>query len=155
MNYLVFQRIIYPTRSKNNYMFLRFVFYGLLGWSMEVFWTGLESGLGGDPRLRSTTYLWMFPIYGLAVFLEPLHDHIRHTPWLIRGIIWLVLIWAIEYTSGGLLRVITGYSPWDYSNSGRWEIHGLIRLDMAPLWIAAGFLFEKAHDLIRRITARH
>ncbi|KJS16402.1 MAG: membrane protein [Peptococcaceae bacterium BRH_c4b] len=135
-------------------MFFRFVFYGLLGWVLEVFWTGLESGLGGDPRLRSTTYLWMFPIYGLAVFLEPVHQHIRHWPWLLRGIIWLVIIWAIEYVTGGLLRMFTGYSPWDYTGVGRWEINGLIRLDMAPLWFAAGLLFEKTHDFIKKITAR-
>ncbi len=133
-------------------MLLRFIFYGLLGWGLEVLWTGIESGLGGDPRLRSTTYLWMFPIYGLAVFFEPAHDRIRYWPVILRGILWILLIWAMEYVTGGLIRLITGYSPWDYTGSSPWEIQGLIRLDMAPLWFVTGLLFEKAHDFIKRIA---
>ena len=32
--------------------------------------------------------------------------------------------------------------PWDYSQC-RANIHGLIRLDFAPLWFAVGLLFEQ------------
>ena len=124
-----------------------------MGWGLEVFWTGLESGLAGDPRLRSTTYLWMFPIYGMAVFLEPLHDKIRHWHWAVRGMIWLMAIWTIEYASGFLIRLLTGYSPWNYSGKTAWQINGLIRLDMAPLWFFAGFLFERMHDILKKILS--
>jgi hypothetical protein len=32
--------------------------------------------------------------------------------------------------------------PWDYS--GRiWNVDGLIRLDFAPFWFAAGLIFER------------
>ncbi|SFG66418.1 Putative ABC-transporter type IV [Desulfotomaculum arcticum] len=129
-------------------MLTRFVIYGLLGWNMEVFWTGLMSGLNGNPRLAAHTYLWMFPIYGLAVLLEPLHEKIRFLPWYLRGMIWVLVIWAVEFTTGGLLRMIVGTSPWIYREG--WQIYGLIRLDMAPLWFAAGLLFERIHDRLTK-----
>ncbi|MFZ5633449.1 MAG: putative ABC transporter permease [Bacillota bacterium] len=131
-------------------MIYRLLIYGLLGWGLEIFWTGLGSALKGDLRLTAGTYLWMFPIYGSAVLLEPLHDRIRTWPWLLRGVFWVLLIWAIEYITGGLIRLITGVSPWDYTGSTPWQIHGLIRLDMAPLWFVTGFLFERVHDFLVR-----
>ena len=131
-------------------MIYRFLIYGLLGWGFEIFWTGLGSALKGDVRLSAGTYLWMFPIYGLAVLLEPLHENIRSWPWVFRGILWLIMIWTIEFVTGGALRLITGVSPWDYSGSTPWQVDGLIRLDMAPLWFVTGLLFERVHDFLER-----
>lgn len=130
-------------------MIYRFLIYGLLGWGLEVFWTGLGSALKGDVRLAASTYLWMFPIYGLAILMEPLHDNIRNWPWLIRGVLWILIIWTIEYVTGGVIRLITGASPWDYSGTTPWQIDGLIRLDMAPLWFITGLLFEWIHDFLK------
>lgn len=130
--------------------YARFLAYGMLGWAMEILFTGLGSAIRGDVRLLATTYLWMFPIYGLALFLEPVHDKIRAWHWVLRGFIWVVLIWMVEYVTGGVIRLATGVSPWDYSGRTVWEIDGLIRLDMAPLWFAAGLLFERVHDILVR-----
>ncbi|MTI81805.1 MAG: hypothetical protein FH758_13190 [Firmicutes bacterium] len=130
-------------------MKIRFLIYGLLGWGLEVFYTGFESALRGDPRLTSQTYLWMFPIYGLAVFLEPLHNAIRKYPWFIRGIVWVPVIFILEYSTGGVIRLITGFSPWDYTGTSPWQINGLIRLDMAPLWFITGLIFELVHDTLK------
>ncbi len=117
---------------------------------MEIIWTGLESLIRGDVRLAGTTYLWMFPIYGLAVFLEPIHNRIRHIQWFVRGLTWLGIIWSIEYSTGWIIRGTTGLCPWDYSGSTPYSVNGLIRLDMAPAWFMAGLLFEKLHDLLDR-----
>lgn len=125
-------------------MGLRFVIYGLLGWNMEILYTGLGAALRGNPRLEGHTYLWMFPIYGLAVFLEPLHDAMRYLNWYLRGLIWVLVIWALEYATGGLIRTLVGTSPWIYRDG--WQVDGLIRLDMAPLWFAVGLLYERLHD---------
>jgi len=127
----------------------RFITYGLIGLGLEVFWTGAASAVSGNVRLAASTYLWMFPIYGLAVFMEPVHDRIRNWPWLLRGLIWVLAIWFIEYATGGLIRLVTGSSPWDYTGS-RWAINGLIRLDMAPLWFITGLGFEWVHDFLVR-----
>jgi len=32
-------------------------------------------------NLPAKTYIWMFGIYGMAVFLEPLHNFIKRWPW--------------------------------------------------------------------------
>jgi len=80
--------------------------YGLLGWCLEVFWTGAGSMLKGDVKLTSQTYIWMFFIYGSALFLEPIHDIIKRWRWPIRGFLWVVIIWGIEYTSGFFLKTI-------------------------------------------------
>ena len=123
--------------------------YGLIGWCIEVVWTGFGSLLSGDVRLTATTYLWMLPIYSLAWFFEPIHDAIRFWPLWRRGVLWMLLCFGIEYTTGSLLADMVGRSPWDYS-AAPLHIDGLIRLDYAPAWFAAGLLFEKTHDWLDR-----
>jgi len=126
-------------------MVKKFFFYGILGWILEVLWTGLGSFAQGKWALESHTYLWMFPIYGLAVFLEPVHNEIRDYKWWARGLIYMSLIFAIEYSTGYLLDAIVGVCPWDYSGN-TFSFQGYIRLDYAPVWFAAGLLFEQVHD---------
>lgn len=127
-------------------MIKRFIIYGLLGWSIEVFWTGLSSLLNGDLRLGGYSNLWMFFIYGCAVFLEPIHDIIYKWRWIARGFIWLLIIWGLEYTSGFIMGNVLGIFPWVYT--GAYTIDGLIRLDFAPAWFAAGILFERVHKTL-------
>lgn len=131
-------------------MFKRFLIYGLLGWNIEVLWTGLYSLVLGDVNLQGSTSLWMFLIYGSAVFvLEPVHDRIRNWRWPIRGLIWVVLIWAMEYATGFVLREFLGVTPWYYD--GKYAIDGLVRLDYAPAWFIVGLLFEKVHDTLLKL----
>ncbi|KJS12983.1 MAG: membrane protein [Peptococcaceae bacterium BRH_c8a] len=125
-------------------MSIRFFIYGLLGWGLEVAYTGLGSAMQGSPRLEGHTYLWMFPIYGLAVFLEPLHNAMRPLHWYLRGLVWVLVIWVLEYATGAVIRSLVGTSPWVYREG--WQVNGLIRLDMAPLWFVVGLLFERLHD---------
>lgn len=129
-----------------NYMIKRFIIYGILGWGIEVFWTGLGSLMSGDMRLISFTNLWMFFIYGSAVFLEPINDIIAEWKWPIRGCIWVVIIWGMEYTSGLLISLIIHTKPWIYD--GRFAVDHLINLEYAPAWFIAGLLFERAHKTL-------
>jgi uncharacterized membrane protein len=131
-------------------MEIRFFIYGLLGWCLEVFWTGLGSLLKGDVTLMAWTSIWMFPIYGLAIILEPIHDRLRKMNILLRGIVYTLIIFTIEYTTGSLLRLTLGVCPWDYTPSP-FSINGIIRLDYAPVWFTAGLLFERVHDILTRI----
>ncbi|MBZ4653509.1 MAG: hypothetical protein JG781_848 [Peptococcaceae bacterium] len=132
-------------------MIMRFVIYGIIGWALEIFWTGMGALFSGNWQLPGFTYLWMFPIYGLAVLLEPLHDEIGNWPWYIRGLVWVVIIFAIEYTTGWLLGMILGRCPWDYSGTTPFHVRGLIRLDYAPAWFIAGLLFERLHRTLDKI----
>lgn len=132
----------------NNIMLIRFVIYGLTGLLLEVFWTGMSSLLSGNLSMTGHTYIWMFFIYGLAVFLEPIHNKIRRENFLIRGLIWTLIIFTIEFISGFLLDTIIGACPWDYRQSSQLTFFGYIRLDYFPAWFLTGLFFEKYHDFL-------
>lgn len=129
-------------------MMKRFLFYGTLGWCLEVFWTGLGSFLKGDIRLSSQTYIWMFPIYGLAVFLEPIHDKIRNWSVILRGGIYTIIIFSIEFFTGYMLKLLLGVCPWKYFDD--LSVQGIITLYFIPVWFTAGFLFEFVHRTLDR-----
>ncbi|MDA8222623.1 MAG: hypothetical protein M0Z35_13215, partial [Desulfitobacterium hafniense] len=61
----------------------RFFIYGIIGLVVEVMYTGLASLLKGDLSMQGFTFLIMIPIYGLSVFLEPLHTSLRSHSWWI------------------------------------------------------------------------
>lgn len=136
-------------------MGIRFVLYGLLGWSAEVVWSAVTERLQGkqrDWRLLGHTYLWMFPLYGLlAPLYEPLHDFLRPWHWFMRGVIYLLGFWLVEYASGWLLRRLTGKCPWDYSQL-RGNLHGLIAWEYGPVWFTVGLGLEPVHDFLVRLT---
>src|SRR5688572_22600564 len=115
-------------------MLLRWFLYGMIGWCAEVFWTATYEAVSGTRKDRTTpgkrvaisrrerwllvghTYLWMVPIYGLlAVTFEPLHDALRGVWWPLRGLVWMVGLFAVEYGAGWVLRRLTGRCPWDYA----------------------------------------
>ena len=125
-------------------MFSRFIFYGLIGWAMEVFWTGLHSLMRKDYRLIGNTSLWMFPIYGMTILLEPLFFFFLPTPLALRGGIYMLCIFIAEFASGWYLRRMIGACPWDYS-ACKFNIMGLIRLDYAPIWFAVGLFYERLY----------
>lgn len=133
-------------------MMSRFIIYGLLGWCIEIFWTGISSLLKGDVKLTGQTYIWMFFIYGSAVFFEPLLKSIGHLNIIFRGGLYTVLIFSIEYFTGWILKKILGECPWNYSNC-KFSFKGLIRLDYAPAWFIAGLLFEKVHFGLEKISS--
>jgi len=138
-------------------MLVRFVLYGCLGWCTEIVWTACREKVTGrqrDWKLRGTTYLWMFPIYGLALLLlfEPVHNAVRPWPWPARGILYAMGFFAIEFATGWLLRRLTGACPWDYTAHSRWQVRGLIRVDYAPAWFLAGLGLEHVHDVLVTLT---
>ena len=114
---------------------------GMAGWCMEILWTGLHSFRVRDPKLTGHSSLWMFPIYGMACIIKPLYRYFKKIPALFRGFIYSTGIFCFEYLSGSLLKK-HHLCPWDYSNAPT-NINGVIRLDYAPVWMAAGLIFEK------------
>lgn len=150
-------------------MLLRFFLYGALGWCAEILWTAVYEVVTGTRkhptdvrvrvpmtpperwRLAGHTYLWMFPFYGLGgLAFEPCHEAVRGWAWPLRGVCWMVLVFAVEYVTGRALRRATGRCPWDYSYA-RWNVDGVIRLDYAPVWFCFGLLLERVHDALARL----
>lgn len=65
---------IFPFRVVHtvNMMKKRFIFCGLLGWCLEIFWTGLQSLQRRQLKLMGHSSIWMFPIYGMAFLFAPI-----------------------------------------------------------------------------------
>lgn len=118
-----------------------FLICGLTGWCLEILFTSISRIQKKDLRLIGQTSIWMFPIYGLAAFIKPFYQLIKRLPAILRAVIYSVAIFICEYLSGTLLKK-HDLCPWDYSNVPT-NINGVIRLDYAPLWAAAGLLFER------------
>lgn len=134
-------------------MLIRFVLYGLGGWCGEVVFTALTESLPKrDWRLVGKTYLWMFFIYGSIVFLyEPVHNHIRDLPVLLRAVIWSLGFTTVELISGWLIARLIGRCPWDYSDK-RFAINPYIRWDYFPVWAIVGLGLESIHDFLVELT---
>lgn len=118
---------------------------------MEIMFTSLESFAVQDMRFMGRTSLLMFPIYGMGAMLGPISRGMdrwigesqaltRKDKFWRHGLSDMVLIFCAEYVTGTFLKA-RNMCPWDYS--GRtWNVDGLIRLDFAPCWFAAGLIFE-------------
>lgn len=120
-----------------------FIKCGVAGCCMELFWTTLGGIKKKDYKLIGHTSIWMFPIYGMAAMIKPVSGKLkmRNKDALERGLIYTMGIYAIEYTTGMLLKK-KNRCPWDYSES-KYNINGVVRLDYAPLWFAVGLLYER------------
>jgi len=140
-------------KSKLNIYAKNFILCGLIGWCLECIWTGLASLIHGDRALTCHTSFWMFPIYGMASFIEPIHKHAKHKPVAIRGILYTILIYIVEFVTGCLLKLIHA-CPWNYSKA-RHNLKGVIRLDYFPAWFGMGLLYEKILDLIDQIRTKY
>lgn len=134
-------------------MKMRYVIYGLSGICMEVLWTALGSLLNNDYHLIGRTNLWMFFIYGLAIFLEPIHNFLRNYNIFLRGGVYAVLIFITEYSTGLFLQALLGSCPWYYTDS--LSFHGLITFSYIPAWFVVGLLFEKLHDLLTKLYIKY
>ena len=118
-----------------------FLLCGLLGWSLEIFWTGLHSLFKRDRQLMGHSSLWMFPIYGCAAFIGPLSRLLQKKHPLFRGNLYMLGIFLVEFSTGLLLKR-KDWCPWDYSDCPL-QYQGVIRFDFAPLWFLTGLLFER------------
>lgn len=122
-----------------------FVKCGLCGWGFECIWTGLHSALKkGEKTCLCRTSLWMFPIYGMACLIQPMHQILKKKNILVRGIMYTICIFCAEYSTGKWLKK-NHCCPWDYSDS-KCNIEGVIRLDYAPLWFFVSLFYEHLVD---------
>src|SRR3954447_159127 len=134
-------------------MLIRSLIYGLLGWGMEIVWTGLPTRRPIDWTLRGHSYLWMLPIYALiGPLYEPVHDHLRRVALPLRALIYAAGFIGVETITGTLLKRLTGRCPWDYTGKTRWQVGGVTRFDYAPVWAALGLALEPLHDTLVRLT---
>ncbi|MFP3153634.1 putative ABC transporter permease [Lachnospiraceae bacterium ZAX-1] len=118
-----------------------FLICGLTGWCMEILFTAFDSFRKRELTLTGKTSIWMFPIYGMAAALKPIHHILKGKSMLFRSGIYTVLIFTCEFISGTFLKK-HNLCPWDYSKA-KANVNGVIRLDYAPFWMVAGLIFER------------
>jgi uncharacterized membrane protein len=125
---------------------ISFLLMGCLGITTEIFFTAIYDivmNKSENPMiLKGYSYIWMFPIYGLSALTFPvIAKKLSPLPQMIRSLIVGIGILVVEYISGYFLRKLTGFCPWEYKEG--MHIHGLIRLDFYPFWVAFAFILEK------------
>lgn len=123
-----------------------FVAFACLGITTEIFFTAICHNIDLFPhldwRLQGETYIWMFPIYGIAGIAFPiLFPLIEKIPFILRLAIYGVGILIVEFITGALIDWWTGSCPWEYKEG--WHIMGYIRIDYFPLWALFGGMVEK------------
>lgn len=120
---------------------------GCVGITTEIFFTAITQMIDWWPnpenwRLMGVSYIWMFPIYGIAGIAFPLlFPFLMKFNFLIRMLVYGIGILLVEFITGGLLDIFTGSCPWEYKTG--WHIMGYIRLDYLPLWMLFGGMVEK------------
>src|SRR4051812_17209593 len=98
------------TSSAKQKLFL-FCAMGCLGMTCEIFFTALTGVYNGTMglQLKGFSYIWMFPIYGIAGIAFPvLLKYIGKWNVLLRMCVYALGIWVIEFITGWLLEVFTG-----------------------------------------------
>lgn len=119
----------------------KFIRCGILGWCLEILWTGFLSFRRRDMKLFGRTSIWMFPIYGSASLFLPLYKRLQKFHFMIRGSVYTCWIFLVEFLTGSWLKK-HHFCPWDYSKA-KYNLKGVIRLDYAPLWFFTGLLMER------------
>ena len=119
----------------------KFLICGLNGWCMEILFTAFDSFRRRELKLMGRTSIWMFPIYGTAVLIQPVYRIIYKLPVLLRAFIYSTCFSTVEFLSGSFLKKHR-ICPWDYSRA-KSNINGVIRLDYLPCWMVAGLIYER------------
>ncbi len=126
---------------------LLFVVFGSLGIVAEVFFTAIKKFIKTrDLMLDGYSLVWSFPIYGIAGLAGPVIELISERNILVRGIVYMALIFLVEYVAGLMTKRLIGKCPWEYK--ARFAVNGYIRLDYAPFWFLLGIAFETVYHLM-------
>ena len=89
--------------------------------------------------------IWYLPFYAVLplAYFQAFSAALFSLPFYLRGPIYILSFWALEYPSMALLRRLLGKSPSeDTYRKSPWSVNGLIRLDLWWAWLCFGFAFE-------------
>ncbi|OGP12970.1 MAG: hypothetical protein A2053_01995 [Deltaproteobacteria bacterium GWA2_50_8] len=133
-------------------LLLQFILFGILGWTTEILYTGFKNLLKNrDYMLFGRTSFWILPVYGtIALFFPIVQSYVHHWRWPFRGLVYLLVIWSIEYVSGEFFKRILRKPVWHYTS--RWSIHGNVNLLHAPLFFGFGLIVEWTYPRIVAIS---
>ena len=129
-----------------------FIVFGIVCIFGEIIFTGAQSLIYTRKwRLQGHSYIWMFPIYGLIAFLfDPLNQMIADMSWVVRGLVYMLAIYTVEYIAGALITKLTGVHIWQYT--GKYNLHGQIQLAHAPVWFVVGLIVETYYNDVEQLA---
>lgn len=144
------------TKEKRGHTFFMMVFFVCLGITTEVFFTAFSALLSGETvqnkptlALAGYSYVWMALVYGtIPLFGHYFYPKASQIPVYYRYPLYVAIIYAVEFTSGYILRATTGACPWEYTTG--WHIMGLVRLDYFPAWLVFVAMVERLYVFINR-----
>lgn len=130
-------------------LFLIFSFFGV---GIEVLFSSIHDYIRNkDISFKGRSYIWMFPLYGIwGLVIGPLYGLIEVVPFVLRGFVYLAVIFAGELSYGYLLKLVIKKCPWEYK--GRWTIKGLVNLLYLPFWLIFGYISEMIYRGFVSIT---
>ncbi len=134
---------------------LKLALFGALALGIEVIFTSIAQARNPKKRNRQKLFgyssLWYFPLYGSFI---PAMLYLLQTPldgqfWLVRGIVYALIIHVGEFVTMGALHLLNGESPSEseYKESGR-SIMGFTRPDFFPGFVLMGLVFEYFYRLV-------
>jgi hypothetical protein len=157
-------------RMKVTFAIFRFILYGMVGLSSEIFFYNLVriarhvpllellfrfqwrvddrlglNGIWDTPVV--TAYgqcsLWMFAIYGVACFffVEAIYRRTFRHSTLLRAVLYGLTILVFEGMSGVFLERLTGYRIWYYADPGA-ILWEMTSLYILPIWMVTGLVAE-------------
>lgn len=135
-------------------MLFEIFIFAAAGLGMEVVFTAtLDFLQNRKPHLVGYSSIWYLPLYALApVILNYAQPFLFTLALPVRGLLYMICFFAVEYPSMGLLRLMLGTSPSEESYyKSRWNIHGLIRLDFAPAYFLLGLILEWMFRSLRHL----
>lgn len=120
--------------------------FAIAGLGLEVLETALlDYPTAKDNLLMGHASAWYLPFYAVVPlwYFERLHATLFALPFYARAAIYPLSFWTVEFAAMWLLRALLGKSPSEDSyRRSKWHVRGLIRLDLAPVWMCFGFVFE-------------
>ncbi len=123
-----------------------------VGMTTEIFFTAITGFIYGEMsvQMKGFSYVWMFPIYGLAgIAFPPILKLIGNWNVLLRMCVYAIGILMVEFATGWFLEFATGQCPWEYKEG--WHVLGYIRIDYFPFWAMFGLMVELLLKFLMRL----
>lgn len=131
-------------------LFLIFIFWGMIGWLIEVVDMRIEAG---EFQNRGFLHMPFCPIYGVGMAIASAGLSGVKDSWLILFAFGVIFCSVFEYIVGGILEKLFHTKWWDYSHM-RFNIKGRVCLRNALLFGFASILvFRFIEPVVEKIIA--
>lgn len=131
-------------------LFLIFIFWGVVGWLIEVVDMRIEAG---EFQNRGFLYMPFCPMYGVGMAVASASlSGLKHS-YLALFVFGLVFCSVLEYVVGGILETLFHSKWWDYSHM-RFNIKGRVCLRNALLFgLGSIIVFRFVEPVVEAIIA--